>query len=61
MGRRPQRPDHLLEHLDGWGLDHVELVAGGVPCQPFSRAGRSRLRELVRDGQRGQDGYELSA
>jgi len=48
-------PADLLEHLDGWGLDHVELVAGGVPCQPFSRAGRSRLRELVRGGQRGQD------
>jgi DNA (cytosine-5)-methyltransferase 1 len=48
-------PTDLLEHLEGWGIEHVELVAGGVPCQPFSRAGRSRLRELVRGGQRGRD------
>ncbi len=45
-------PHDLLEHLDGWGVDSVELVAGGVPCQPFSRAGRSRLRELARSGMR---------
>ena len=40
-------PAELLDHLDGWGIDHVDLVAGGVPCQPFSRAGRSCLRDLV--------------
>jgi DNA (cytosine-5)-methyltransferase 1 len=45
-------PADLLEQLDGWGIDHVELVAGGVPCQPFSRAGRSKLRELIRTGGR---------
>lgn len=45
-------PTELLEHLDGWGIDHVELVAGGVPCQPFSRAGQSKLRELIRAGDR---------
>lgn len=48
-------PTDLIEHLDGWGIDQVELIAGGVPCQPFSRAGRSKLRDLVRGGQRGQD------
>jgi DNA (cytosine-5)-methyltransferase 1 len=45
-------PSELIEQLDGWGIDHVELVAGGVPCQPFSRAGQSKIRELIRAGER---------
>lgn len=45
-------PGELLEQLDGWGIDHVELVVGGVPCQPFSRAGQAKLRELIRAGER---------
>ena len=27
----------------------VELIAGGPPCQPFSKAGVSKIRSLVRD------------
>lgn len=44
--------DELLEVLLGWGIRTVDLIAGGPPCQAFSRAGRSRLRELVATGAR---------
>lgn len=31
---------------------NIDLVAGGPPCQPFSRAGRSKIRSLVEQGAR---------
>ncbi len=45
--------DLLAELLQG--VD-VGLVAGGPPCQPFSRAGHSKIRSLVQQGVRsGED------
>ena len=52
-----------MEHVEKVGrlvaeLD-IELVAGGPPCQPFSKAGRSMLRHLVAEGRR--DAEDLRA
>ncbi len=48
-------PDAFLHQLERWGIGRVDLVAAGLPCQPFSRAGRSKIRSLVRDGVRDVD------
>jgi DNA (cytosine-5)-methyltransferase 1 len=45
-------PTHFLQSLEVWGVKSVDLVAGGVPCQPFSRAGRSKIASLVETGKR---------
>jgi DNA (cytosine-5)-methyltransferase 1 len=45
----PGRVDDLIELLTGLRID---LIAGGPPCQPFSRAGRSKIRWLVEEGLR---------
>ncbi|UOQ61505.1 DNA cytosine methyltransferase [Leucobacter rhizosphaerae] len=39
----------LIEKLRPLGID---LVAGGPPCQPFSRAGRAKIRSLIEEGTR---------
>lgn len=41
--------DAFVQRFEGI---EVDLVAGGPPCQPFSRAGRSKIRSLVDAGVR---------
>jgi DNA (cytosine-5)-methyltransferase 1 len=45
-------PDERRSFLELVGQTEIDLVAGGPPCQPFSRAGRSKIRSLVETGHR---------
>ena len=42
----------FISQLERWGICSVDLVAGGPPCQPFSRAGTPKIANLVRIGDR---------
>ena len=43
-------PAGFIDQLDDWGIEGVDLLAGGPPCQPFSNAGISKIGDLVRKG-----------
>ena len=45
-------PSGFLRQLDNWGIEDVDLLAGGPPCQPFSTPGLSKIGDLVRRGSR---------
>lgn len=47
----PENLESVIALLEGL---EIAVVAGGPPCQPFSRAGRSKIRSLVASGQRSQ-------
>ncbi|MFD4710544.1 DNA (cytosine-5-)-methyltransferase [Streptomyces sp. NPDC058430] len=45
----PKRVKRVAELVSEAG---ITLLAGGPPCQPFSKAGRYKIRHRVREGQR---------
>ncbi len=45
-------PNVFIEQLDRWGIENIDLLAGGPPCQPFSRAGTAKIGHLVKSGSR---------
>lgn len=45
-------PSPFIKFMRDRGVRRAELVAGGPPCQPFSRAGSSKIRSLVSGGKR---------
>ena len=45
-------PTAFIAQLQRWGINSIDLLAGGPPCQPFSLAGVPKIGSLVRQGRR---------
>ena len=45
-------PGPLLAALRDWGIEQIDMLAGGPPCQPFSSSGIPKIASLVRAGVR---------
>src|SRR5437867_3162756 len=39
-------PQHFVEE---YGLEQIDVIIGGPPCQGFSRVGRGKMRSLRKD------------
>ena len=50
-------PDEFLSSLKRWGINDIDLLAGGPPCQPFSNAGIPKIASLVRS--QGRPAHDL--
>jgi len=44
------KPEHIYRVAELMKAVDIELLAGGPPCQPFSRAGRSKIRHRILNG-----------
>ncbi|MGP1664875.1 MAG: DNA cytosine methyltransferase, partial [Rhodanobacter sp.] len=49
-----------IRNLLGLKRGELDLIAGGPPCQPFSRAGAAKLRSLVASGTRSPEDERVS-
>jgi DNA (cytosine-5)-methyltransferase 1 len=47
-------PDNIDRVVDVMTRHGIDVLAGGPPCQPFSKAGRSLIRHMVQNGLRDQ-------
>ena len=54
LGRDLACRDSIDEIAELLRAARIDVIVGGPPCQPFSKAGRALLRDLVRTGRRSE-------